>query len=147
MQDLAAYIRDLSIPVYTDALGSNARLFFEAEAFDFYGLIRHAERLDGLTVTQHSTDPSWSICFHFRGYRFLIDTCADSSSFVVSDSECSDKILLEVLSHFHSFAPLLYCEADPRCHPYPLLNSWITYFIAFAIALCIVFALIFSKRP
>ena len=126
-----------------------ARHFFEAiELPELKETKSHAKTLDGLVVVDDTWNGGrglsaiWTLTFTYRGHQFQIDTNhhAGLSEFFVSDSECADEILVEVLQHFDKLSPL-YVDADdgPRATNSPSVIY--VFFGWIAAGLCVIFAI------
>ena len=113
-------ICDLENEAIQTALGATSRWFYEANRLpELKRTKSHAAKLEGLNIVSKSGSSScWTIVFSFRDHRFLIDTNdhAGHSEFFVSESDCPDNVLLEVLKHFHSCSPLVGSPPKKRIH-------------------------------
>lgn len=90
------------------------RFFFAAPDFEYKPTISCLKKIDQLNIQSHSIDAPeglssiWQVRFEFQGFDFYVDTNhhGTTSMFFVSDTNCPDKVLLDLLQIFGQFGPL-----------------------------------------
>lgn len=82
---------------------SGSRHFVDLPEVVFFDeLCKHAEKLEGVEITEFLTDgvvEMW-LDFEFRGYKFTVKNQFGDYLFFVENPDCPDEILLEVIDHF-----------------------------------------------
>lgn len=90
------------------------RLFFDTPDFDQKSTIKHLKKIDRLNIQPNSNDApegmssTWEVRFEYHGFDFLVETNhhGATSSFFVSDVNCPDSVLLDLIQIFGQIGPL-----------------------------------------